>query len=311
MYHGFTNQNSPFLKFSDGKHLHIKKFSSQVRYLKDKYTPISLEQFIEYHKNNKRLPPYSLIVTMDDGYFSNYNLAYPILKKFNIPATIFLTTDFVKNKNFLWTDRIEYVVALAKPANYKLKVYNKELILNLKDKHSKKKSLKNIKSTIRLIPQELIIKVIEDVEFLLENKLSLNNFPQIYLPLGWNHINEMLDLISIGGHTHTHTILTKHNPKNIKKELSLSKKIIENNIKIKSLPFSYPNGTAKDFDEKIKLYLKQLNYSCALTTIDGFNDKASDLFELRRIAVDDRMNQIEFIMNVAGLRCFLSKFLKV
>ncbi|MCK4589168.1 MAG: polysaccharide deacetylase family protein [Nanoarchaeota archaeon] len=251
---------------------------------------------------------------MDDGYLSNYSLAYPILKKLNIPATIFLTTSFVNQKEFLWMDRVEYALALARPNHYRLNVHDQKLLLDLRNDDLKLKSLKKIKSLIKSEPQGLRLKFIAELESLLKNKLTLNEkTPEIYLPLDWHQVQKMVEkeLVSIGGHTHTHAILTKCSPKELKKELSLAKKIIEKNIKIKLLPFAYPNGTVKDFNKQIQSYLKQLNYSCALTTMSGFNNKKTDLFELRRIAVDDRMDWIEFIMNISGFRYLLLRLLKI
>jgi len=46
----------------------------------------------------------SVLLTVDDGYQDFYNLAFPILKKYEVPATVFFTTDFIDKRIWLWHD---------------------------------------------------------------------------------------------------------------------------------------------------------------------------------------------------------------
>ena len=62
------------------------------------FTPISLRQYYDYINctdDSVTIPDNPIIVTFDDGYMSNYEIAYPILKELEIPATIFVVTDTV------------------------------------------------------------------------------------------------------------------------------------------------------------------------------------------------------------------------
>lgn len=71
-------------------------FDRQMQYLKDNnYRVISLAEFNQFLKYNQRVPNRSVIITIDDGYRSTYDIAYPILKKFDYSATFFIYTDFV------------------------------------------------------------------------------------------------------------------------------------------------------------------------------------------------------------------------
>lgn len=66
------------------------------------YETITLYDFIEYLDNpsEKILPPKSIIITFDDGYFGNFKYALPILKKFNLTATFFITVNYI-GKEFM------------------------------------------------------------------------------------------------------------------------------------------------------------------------------------------------------------------
>jgi len=63
--------------------------------LEEGYTFVSLDRVIDYKNGLKGLPEKCVVLTFDDGYTSNYTLIYPILKKYNIPATIFVVGDMM------------------------------------------------------------------------------------------------------------------------------------------------------------------------------------------------------------------------
>ncbi|MBC7329537.1 polysaccharide deacetylase family protein [bacterium] len=71
-------------------------FEKQIRYpLARNFKVLSLAQLIEYIQRNSQLPSRSVVITFDDGYKNNYIYAYPILRKYKLPATIFLTTGLI------------------------------------------------------------------------------------------------------------------------------------------------------------------------------------------------------------------------
>jgi len=73
----------------------IADFEHQMRYLSKTHSPISLERVAQHVRNGTSLPSKAVAVTFDDGYQDNYENAYPILKKYNIPAMVFLATGFI------------------------------------------------------------------------------------------------------------------------------------------------------------------------------------------------------------------------
>lgn len=76
--------------------LRSSTFENQMRYLKDNgFHVISPEELLAFLENKQRLPKKSVLITMDDGYRSVYEVAYPILKKYEFTATLFIYTNFV------------------------------------------------------------------------------------------------------------------------------------------------------------------------------------------------------------------------
>lgn len=71
-------------------------FEEQIQMLlQEDYTPITFKELEQYFEQKGGLPAKPVIITTDDGYLSNYTIAYPILKKYNIPATYFITSAYV------------------------------------------------------------------------------------------------------------------------------------------------------------------------------------------------------------------------
>jgi peptidoglycan/xylan/chitin deacetylase (PgdA/CDA1 family) len=74
--------------------IHDDTFEGQMRFLKERgYTTLSLDEFLAIRQGKRKLPPRPLVVTLDDGYRSNYTLALPILRRYGQKATIFVVLE--------------------------------------------------------------------------------------------------------------------------------------------------------------------------------------------------------------------------
>lgn len=98
MYHSISNEpvENPMI-------VDKAKFNKEMKYLKDnRYNVITLDQLYEKYIKGTSIPEKSIVITFDDGYSDNYKNAYPILKKYNFKATIFVITSYIgKGKTFL------------------------------------------------------------------------------------------------------------------------------------------------------------------------------------------------------------------
>ena len=73
--------------------------------LKNNYTFLSFKDLNDAYNNKMKLPKKPILITLDDGYYSNYKYVFPILKKYNVKASIFIVTDnigkIVNGKKYL------------------------------------------------------------------------------------------------------------------------------------------------------------------------------------------------------------------
>jgi len=92
-YHNFTKEEG------SSYDMNIVEFEKQMDYLAaHNYSVISLSELIKGLKGGQ-LPPKPIVITIDDGFKSTYTLAYPVLKKYNFPATLFLYTNFIEKNS--------------------------------------------------------------------------------------------------------------------------------------------------------------------------------------------------------------------
>ena len=90
-YHRFED------KPKDSLALKPAEFETQMQTLKDNgITIIPMADFLAWRRGEKPIPAKSAIISIDDGYISGYSVAWPILKKFGYPFTMFIYTDYVK-----------------------------------------------------------------------------------------------------------------------------------------------------------------------------------------------------------------------
>jgi len=97
IYHNFTKDEGSSYS------INIVEFEKQMNHLANyNYSVISLSELVEGLKNGQ-LPAKPVVITIDDGFKSTYTLAYPILKKYNFSATLFLYTNFIEKNSYSLT----------------------------------------------------------------------------------------------------------------------------------------------------------------------------------------------------------------
>jgi peptidoglycan/xylan/chitin deacetylase (PgdA/CDA1 family) len=104
MYHSVNPKVQPENRLAAS----VKSFERQMRFLKRcRYNVLPLEALANLVKERKKLPPRSIAITFDDGYKDNYIYAFPILKKYGLPATVFIIVNEVGRSDRLSWDEIK------------------------------------------------------------------------------------------------------------------------------------------------------------------------------------------------------------
>ncbi|MFX0135040.1 MAG: polysaccharide deacetylase family protein [Candidatus Hodarchaeota archaeon] len=310
MYHRVLNEQQTS-NIQPAMYVTTHVFEEHIKYLVSHFKIISFQKFLHVLKNsaienNKRY----CIITFDDGWRDNFINAYPILKKYNIPATIFLSTSYIGTTNWFWPDRITFLLNSVKML-YHSDNSKHNLFRTMKEygiegfyrdlNHNSSLIINN--SVIEAIIEGLKTKSESQIESLIERLqgiLSIN-FPQERLILSWQEISEMSRHdISFGSHTCNHVILTKLLREEINYQIQDSRNKIMKH-KINFIPvLAYPNGNYNDI---VIEETKRVGYEAALTTEFGFNDEKTDPYKFKRIGIHNDITSTvpKFSCHILGI----------
>jgi len=293
LYHGVTASYYSDIKNYSGKHIHKDVFEEQMNILAAKCNPVSLRVLSKMLVNGKEIPQRTVAVTFDDCFQNLYHNAYPVLKRYNIPATFFITAGYVETNRIIWADILEMKIADCKEKvmDFDFLDYTKKYIIETKQ--DKISALLDIKSYLKNIDDEKKQKIMELFNENFKNS-ELNSNTDLYLNLNWDQLKEMdcNSLFEIGAHTVNHVILSFVDIKNAKKEIIDSKIILENKLEHPIDLFSYPEGQENHYNDEIIQILKDNEFICSPSAIWGDNSLGADPFHLKRIMVG--FNNIEF-----------------
>ena len=269
-----------------GNIVSIENFKDQIRILK-KLRITSLNEYVmEYKKKTIRS---NYIITFDDYYRDNYIYAYPLLKRWQIPATFFITTNCINEANAKHWDKIWFILNMSKKEEFEInRQINGEInrIYKIKERKDRLITLGAfVNYTNSLNNQKDIDQIINDLSGILN--VNIKDYPSESVVLTLEEIRNMSSEMEIGAHTESHRMLSVLDYETIKEEISGSKKIIEKWISNTCTTFSYPFGGKSTFNIKSQDILRDQGFSCAVTTIEGINNSNTDPYNLRRFCVPD------------------------
>lgn len=293
MYHGIVEQQP---SVPDWCLVEVDNFEAQLVELKRHFNVLSLSDAIEGLTNGTIEGP-TAAITFDDGYRNNHDLAWPILERHNIPATIFITTELIDSDNTIWTARLQNAFC---QTELKELSWNEETY-DLSNSSSKVSALSKIKSLLKREDYQSIIRETDLIErTLIANLSSPEKIIYDYQMLSAQMVKEMSDsnLIEFGAHTLHHPILSRLNKENQMIEISQSIDEVET-LTGKPCPlFAYPNGSAEDYSPITVDILNQLDVKAALTTKPGVNTKSTPRLEMVRYGVGYKADFIRELISM-------------
>lgn len=270
-------------------------FEAQIKWMQHIGKIVDYSRILDTSRPNGQ-PLFSL--TFDDGWKDNYEFALPILKKYNVPALIFLATNAVDKGELFWPQDIA-----TKTRHLLAKGSEKQIATALLECWSEPIPHHSIKKTKTM---DLVECWIESLKLVSEDErvqrideyyrlLMLSSTPLAGYIMNWNDAREMQKYgINFGSHTHNHTILKGLHFDQIEQELMQSKSLIADKLQVEVDSFCYPNGR---YNKKEGLILAHCGYRYGFSLDNmSLQQHYIDNFYVPRFLVNERkiMNSAYF-----------------
>lgn len=259
-----------------------KNFDDQIKYLKSRFNIISLQELVKSLRNGI-IPKNAIAITFDDGYADNLYNAKPILEKYNVPATVFISPGITDTKKEFWWDQLERIFLLNNNIYKSLEMtIDGNLyfwdIKTYKDAQSIYNQLHPLLKYITSSERDnCITRLLEWAGLTEDGRESLRTLTS-------SEIIELAKggLIEIGAHTMSHCTLIIESKEKQEWEIKESKAILEKIIGKEVLSFSYPYGGIDDASLESQEIVRKSGFNCGIANVQKCVDLKTDLFWIPR-----------------------------
>lgn len=267
------------------KHIPRDDFAGFLKGLKAAGRALSMDEVLAHLEAGEAFPPNAFAITFDDGFRNNLTVAAPVLADLDIPATFYVTTDFVASNRMSWIDRIEWAVEAV--PSVALRLPWAEAVSRASAPAEKRALLddvrRNVKSNHALDADALAT----DIQAQCGLPETWSSDDELDRKLDWAEVRELASdsRFIVAGHSHTHPILAFLDDRRLAAELDTSLALLAEKAGIGNVHYAYPEGLAHCYSDRVIEALKARGIRCSPTAEDGINDAATDPFRLRRIFV--------------------------
>jgi peptidoglycan/xylan/chitin deacetylase (PgdA/CDA1 family) len=280
MYHRvFETSSDPWELCVNPKH-----FTEHLEILRRYYQVLSLQQLLRSLRG-AQLPKRAVVLTFDDGYADNLWNAKPLLEKYELPATVFVTSGSLDSPIEFWWDDLERI--LLQPRKLP-----KCLRLNVQ---GRKNDWQTTNSDERQLAYMAIHQILQPLKPSDRNHAIAELFARAdvdpmgrpdYRPLTTDELIQLAqsEWVDIGAHTVTHPLLSVMSQDDQPAEIVGSRQKLEEILESPVDTFSYPYG---NFTPETADIVEAAGFEVALTTDENVVEVGGNLFRLGRFGVGD------------------------
>ncbi len=252
-------------------------FDAQLQGLKNHFTPLPLTEAID-RLRTRSIPRGAVCVTFDDGYLNNAEVALPLLQRYSIPATFFVTTAFLDG-GIMWNDAVIEAIRATRDGSVDLRDWDLGQF-SLDSPRTRRECATVLLNLLKYEPpaqRDARIRELADrVGASTSHKLMLE--PE--------HVRVIRGAgMEIGAHSITHPILTRIGDEEARREISDSGRRLAEILREPVHLFAYPNGKpGRDYGPEHVAMVRDAGYKYALSTRSGVATASVDPYQVPRVA---------------------------
>jgi len=277
LYHGVVSKDSSY--FSP-RHINKELFEKHLKYFIKEFDIISLPEAFDYYRNKKTLKRKTLTISFDDGYKNNFNIALPLLEKYNIKTTFFISSILTQEMDVrtLWSDIIACLKYFHKKEIIEIGNYRFNNFIEESSNVSIEDFIKTRDANIR---DEIINQLIKkyNIQTLIKQLPS-----EIWELLNKHELQKLSSskLVDIGSHGHLHYNLGDIKIEDAKKDMKTSKILLEDAINKKIDMIAYPDNS---YTQNVKEAASEMELDKQLAVEYKLNNDFNDNLLLARHGV--------------------------
>lgn len=282
LYHGVTTTKNKSPRNYSGKHISADTFEEHMKTIQKNCNVLSMDEVHTFLMNGKSWPKNAVAVTFDDGFENNFLNAFPILKKYEIPATFYVCAGMINTDLMFWVDQIEDCIARTRVDNLELEQLGGE-ILALNSNAQKIHAIQTIKSFCKQTSADVKDTVIDDLMRKSYIEPNVGSSPD-YRMMNWDQLRNIAvdSLFTIGGHTLYHDIMSAQARGKLELDIMTSIALLDYNLDQTTEHYAYPEGQVNHFNGNVISTLMKYGIKICPAAIHGTN-LDEDQFHLKRI----------------------------
>lgn len=309
-YHRILSPEEREYRLLPAMYVFPETFEKHLRYLSHNYQVVTMQQLMEERSSQRADPRPLCAITFDDGWSDNYHYALPLLRKYDMPATLFISTDFIDSNRVPWfydllrslhllSDCIEQGTANVEALRSNELPESVVTWAGLLG-GQRLEAIERLIEALKLLPVSRLTDLVGTLSKLTQHASGHLSGGQPAM-LTWDNVREMhRNGFEIGSHGVTHWILTRLSGAQLEHEVLQSKQNIENELKEPIQGFSYPNG---DYSDHVIDLLQKAGYKYACTIKPGHVERQNPPFKLNRLLLHNENTYTTplFACHMAGL----------
>lgn len=272
-------------------------FDRQLEILREHFSVVGLDEVLA-HLRGVPLPASPLLITFDDGYRDNHDVALPLLRKHGLRAVFFVATSFVDERRVFWWDRVNHVLRTCTRDAVRLS-YPRPQVLRLgPDAHARAAA---IDTTLKIIKTEYDLDLPRFLEHLeLAAGVGLDRDHERQLAdahvMTWEQVRALRRAgMDVQSHTHTHRVLETLSPNALVAELCDARAVLEQALGEPVRAMSYPVGRHTACSAALRDAMREAGYAIGFSNRGGVNLRGRlDPFDLRRIPLEGMTGDLHF-----------------
>jgi peptidoglycan/xylan/chitin deacetylase (PgdA/CDA1 family) len=288
-YHRVGHRDDPTVLDDGVVDVTPEQLARHLKFVKRWFDPIGIDQLCAFARGRGRLPRNPLMVTFDDGYRDNHDVALPILIKHGVRAVFFLATDYIERRKLYWWDRVALLVARTQRPRLVL-AYPEPTSIPLEGPDAFRKAVTRLQRTIKDRPGLDLGRFLDELERAAGVTLSTSEERRLVdaTIMTWEQAASLRRAgMDVQSHTRTHRVLQTLDGRELERELKESRTALEDVLGEPVVGLSYPVGRPLRDSPQIRQAVHDAGYKLGFSNATGVNrTRALDPLDVKRVSLD-------------------------